>query len=109
MIKALLTSILLIGCLTALHADDTASKKAQTTSKAKKTAPKKAKLSKEELEKQIKAQMELEKKYAREQTFYKGKDYNLSEKQVDPKILKNVPKIEPDYDFDITDVYRDDI
>jgi len=70
---------------------------------------KNTKIDKKELQKQIQAQMEREKKYAKEQMFYQGSEYNLSEKQVDPKILKHVPKLEPDYDFDITDVYRDDI
>jgi len=57
----------------------------------------------------VKEQMEREKKYAKEQKFYQGDDYNLSEHEVDPKTLKDIPVIEPDYDFDITDVYRDDI
>ena len=61
------------------------------------------------LEQKVKEQMEREKKYAREQKFYQGEDYNLSEHEVDPKTLKDIPVIEPDYDFDITDVYRDDI
>ncbi len=60
-------------------------------------------------DKNIKKQMELEKKYAKEQKFYQGKDYNLSQQEVDKDSLKNVPDIKPDYDFDITDVYRDDI
>jgi len=60
------------------------------------------------LKEQLKKQMELEAKYAKEQKFYQGKDYNLKEKEVDEKVLKHVPVIEPDYDFDITDVYRDD-
>ncbi|WP_292663652.1 hypothetical protein [Nitratifractor sp.] len=65
--------------------------------------------SKTRLEQQhIKEQMEREKKYAKEQKFYEGKEYNLSEHKVDAKELDDVPTIEPDYDFDITDVYRDD-
>ena len=61
------------------------------------------------LEQKVKEQMEREKKYAKEQKFYQGEEYNLSEHEVDPKTLKDIPVIEPDYDFDITDVYRDDI
>jgi hypothetical protein len=57
----------------------------------------------------IKKQMEKEQKYAKEQKFYQGKDYDLKGAEVDKKSVKKVPKIEPDYDFDITDVYRDDI
>ena len=56
----------------------------------------------------IKEQMEREKKYAKEQKFYEGKEYNLSEHKVDAKELDDIPTIKPDYDFDITDVYRDD-
>ena len=58
------------------------------------------------LQKHLKEQMEREKKYAKEKTFYMGKDYNLSEHQVDPKSLKHIKPIEPDYDFDMdTGVY----
>ncbi|QOR62919.1 hypothetical protein ACM66Z_05545 [Sulfurovum sp. ST-21] len=63
----------------------------------------------ERLKKQLKEQMEREKKYAREQKFYQGDAYDLKSHEVDPNSLPDVPVIEPDYDFDITDVYRDDI
>jgi len=59
-------------------------------------------------QKNLQEQLEREKRYAKEQKFYQGKDYNLSEHKVDPKVVEKVPLIEPDYDFDITDVYRDD-
>jgi len=61
------------------------------------------------LEEKIKEQMEREKKYAKEQKFYQGDAYDLKAHEVDPNSLPDVPAIEPDYDFDITDVYRDDI
>ena len=48
-----------------------------------------------------------EKKFKKEQKFYQGKDYNLSETAVDKSTVKKVPLIEPDYDFDMTDVYND--
>ena len=57
----------------------------------------------------VKEQMELEKKYAKEQKFYQGDAYDLKVHEVDPDTLSDVKVIEPDYDFDITDVYRDDI
>ena len=60
------------------------------------------------ISKNIQKEIEKEKKYAKEQKFYMGKDYNLSEHQVDKNTLKNVPVIKPDYDFDMSDVYRDD-
>jgi hypothetical protein len=61
------------------------------------------------MEKKIKEQMEREKKYAKEQKFYQGDAYDLKAHEVDPNSLPDVKEIEPDYDFDITDVYRDDI
>jgi hypothetical protein len=67
------------------------------------------KLSKEEiLKKQLKKQMEREERYAKEQKFYQGKDYNLKDKEIDKASLEHLPSIEPDYDFDITDVYADE-
>ena len=60
-------------------------------------------------EAQIRMQIEREKKYAKEQTFYQGDEYDLKSREVDPETIKHTPSIEPDYDFDITDVYRDDI
>jgi len=59
------------------------------------------------IEAQVREQMEREKKYAKEQRFYQGSDYNLSSHEVDPASLSSVPVIEPDYDFDIDDVYND--
>ncbi len=66
---------------------------------------------KEELLKQkhLKEQMQREKKYADEQKFYQADEYDFSEQEVDPKDLDSIPTIEPENDFDMTDVYRDDI
>ena len=61
------------------------------------------------IEEKIREQMEREKKYAKEQRFYQGDEYDLKAHEVDPKSLPDVPLLVPDYDFDITDVYRDDI
>ena len=61
-------------------------------------------VSKKALQKAI----ELEKKYAKEQRFYQGSEYDLKSKEFDPELLKKVPAIEPDYDFDMdTGVYDD--
>ncbi len=57
----------------------------------------------------LQEQMQREKKYAKEQKFYQAKDYNLSAVEVDQNDLDAVPMIEPENDFDMTDVYRDDI
>jgi len=59
-------------------------------------------------QKHIKEQMKKEQQYAKEQKFYQGSEYNLKEKEVDPKSLKNISTIEPEYDFDISEgVYSD--
>ncbi len=60
-----------------------------------------------EVEKNIQKAIENEKKFKKEQKFYMGDDYNLTEHQVDPKSLDKIKPIEPEYDFDITDVYAD--
>ncbi|WP_151899361.1 MULTISPECIES: hypothetical protein [Sulfurimonas] len=60
-------------------------------------------------QKHIQQQIQKEQKYAKEQRFYQGKDYNLSAVEVDPSDLDAIPTIEPENDFDMTDVYRDDI
>ncbi|RUM66117.1 MAG: hypothetical protein DSZ05_04815 [Sulfurospirillum sp.] len=52
--------------------------------------------------------IEKEKKYAKEQRFYTGKEYDLKSEEVDPETVKKVPLIEPEYDFDMdTGVYDD--
>ncbi len=60
------------------------------------------------LQEHIKEQLKKEAKYAKEKMFYMGKDYNLTEHQVDPNSLKDINAIEPDYDFDMDEgVYSD--
>ena len=59
--------------------------------------------------KHVKEQMEKEKKFAKEQKFYQADEYDFSEQEVDPKDLDAIKVIEPENDFDMTDVYRDDI
>jgi len=59
------------------------------------------------IEKAVKEQMEREKKYAKEQKFYEGKEYDLKSRQVDPDAVKSVPIIKPEDDFDMSDVYSD--
>jgi len=60
-----------------------------------------------DLQSNIQKAIEAEKKFEKEQRFYMGDDYNLTEHQVDPKSVDKVPLIEPEYDFDITDLYAD--
>lgn len=54
----------------------------------------------------IQKQLELEKKYSKEQAFYKGKNYNLKQHEIDQKLVDSIPKQrEIDYDFSMDDVY----
>lgn len=56
------------------------------------------------MEKQIKKEMEKEKKYAKEQTFYSGKKYDLKGAEVNKDSLPTLPDIVDD-DFDMDSVY----
>ena len=58
-----------------------------------------------QLSKHVKEQLRREEYFAKTQSFAQGDDYNLSEHQVDPKDLESVPVIEPEYDFNMDDVY----
>ena len=57
------------------------------------------------IEKQIKKEMETEKKYAKEQTFYSEENYDFKGAEVNKDSLDSVPKLEPQYDFDMDSVY----
>jgi len=54
--------------------------------------------------KQIEIEIENEKKHAKEQTFYKGKDYNLKGSEVNKESLDSIEAIEP-LEFDMDSVY----
>jgi len=56
-------------------------------------------------EKQLKKEMENEKKYARERTFYSEDNYDFKGAEVNKDSLDTVPKLEPQYDFDMDSVY----
>ena len=63
---------------------------------------------KNKMNSEIEKQMEKEKKYAKEKTFYQGKDYDLKAYEIDPDSLPDVPALEPDYEFDMSEgVYTD--
>jgi len=102
-----MTKILILAGLlsiSSLYADN------NTTSKPKdKNITQKDKNESALTKKQVEEQMRLEEKYAKEQKFYQGDNYDLKSKEINEKSLDKLPAIEPDYDFDITDVYRDDI
>jgi len=57
------------------------------------------------VEKQLKKEMENEKKYAKERTFYSEKNYDFKGAEVNKDSLDSVPKLEPQYDFDMDSVY----
>lgn len=58
-------------------------------------------------EKEVRKQMELEKKYAKEQTFYKGKDYDLKSFEVSQDAINSIPEMDIDYsdDDDVIEMY----
>jgi len=56
-------------------------------------------------EKQLKKEMENEKKYAKEQTFYSEENYDFKGAEVNKDSLDTVPKLEPQDDFDMDSVY----
>jgi len=90
--------ILLVGFVTLMAAEGNVSTEKNVSAKQ---------LEKKKLEEAIKQQMEREKKYAKEQKFYEGKEYDLKSRQVDPDEIKKVPLIKPEDDFDMSDVYSD--
>ncbi|MCD6172995.1 MAG: hypothetical protein J7J96_04275 [Sulfurimonas sp.] len=58
----------------------------------------------ERLEKQIQIEMEREKKYAKEQTFYQQGNYDLKGSEVNKDSLSTLPDLEED-EFDMDSVY----
>lgn len=50
--------------------------------------------------KELQKQMDREKKYAEEQTFYQGKDFNLKSFEVSQDVIDSIPKSEIDYSDD---------
>ena len=57
------------------------------------------------IEKQIKTEMEKEKKYAKEQTFYQTHNYDFKGAEVNPDSVDSIPSIEVQDDFDMDSVY----
>jgi len=50
--------------------------------------------------KELQKQMDREKKYAKEQTFYKGKNFDLKSFEVSQDVIDSIPKSEIDYSDD---------
>ena len=57
------------------------------------------------VDKHIEKQMEREKKYAKEQTFYQSNNYNFKAAEVNQDLIDSVPEIMPLDDFDMDSVY----
>ncbi len=57
------------------------------------------------IKKHVEEQIAQEKKFAKEQVFYQGEDYDLSSHEIDEKSLDSVNAIEPEYDFSMDHVY----
>ena len=63
-------------------------------------------VTKEEISKKhLAEQIAKEKKFAKEQKFYQGDEYDLSTHEVDEKSLDSIKVIEPEYDFSMDHVY----
>ena len=60
---------------------------------------------KERHEKQIQIELQNEKKYAKEQTFYNQDNYDFKGAQVNKESLDSLPEIENLDDFDMDSVY----
>ncbi len=54
---------------------------------------------------ELQKQIDREKAFARDGTFLKGEEYDLSYAEVNSSNLDHIPIIAPDYDFDMDDVY----
>ncbi len=96
MIKILLSTLLIIFTSVTMLAKDADTNKTKAPKETNATS---------KAEKQLQKQMEREKKFAKEKTFYQGPDYDLSYAEIDPKSLDNIKAIEPDLEFDMDDVY----
>jgi hypothetical protein len=94
--KILLGTLLIASTSVVMLAKDTDSNKTKPSIETNATT---------KAEKQLQKQIEREKKFAKEKTFYKGPEYDLSYAEIDPKSLDSIEAIEPDLDFDMDDVY----
>ncbi len=54
-------------------------------------------------EEAIKKVLEQEKKFAKEQRFYKADEYDFKSQEVDPDTVDSIPYQEPEYDFDMSE------
>ena len=111
--KLFISTLLISSCVVAIYAENNESVDANQSSSENNNSSTKIELKNEEnnitkvdkIEKQLQAQMKREEKYAKEKTFYQGSDYDLSVSEVNKDSLENIELLEPDYEFDMDDVY----
>ncbi len=84
-----------------LNAENNATTETNTTTTEQNSTVIKEEISKKHLAEQIAK----EKKFAKEQKFYQGDEYNLSTHEIDKKSLDSINVIEPEYDFSMDHVY----
>jgi len=89
---------ILISCISILSAESNVTIEVNTEQNA-------TVIKAEKIKKQLETQIKKEQKFAKEQRFYQGEEYDLSAHEVDLSTLDSIPLIEPDYDFDMDDVY----
>ena len=112
MIKISLFTTLLLLSSTCVMAEENETKQSDTNltiSKSTTQTMESNSTKKDELKKQVEEQIKREEKYAKEQVFYQGDNYDLKSREINEKSLEKLELIEPDFDFDMDDVYRDDI
>ncbi len=91
--KKLILVLLLTICSSVLNAESNETVKSPEDNASKRASE------------QLKKQQAREKKFAEEQTFYKGKNHDLSYAEINPDSVDSVKLEEPDYEFDMDDVY----
>ncbi len=109
--KLFISTLLISSCIVAIYAENNESIDANQSSENNNST--KIELKNEEnnmtkvdkIEKQLQEQMKREEKYAKEKTFYQGNDYDLSASEVNEDSLANIELLEPDYEFNMDDVY----
>jgi hypothetical protein len=94
--NTLMVMLMFISSSLILNADNNESLQVEEDSSSEKTT---------RAEKQLEKQMKREEKFAQEQKFYHGKNHDLSYAEVNEESIDSVPLIEPEYDFDMDDVY----
>ena len=103
--KLFISTLLITSCSILLFAENNKSNIIKELNVSQETVAKDINSSHSKAQIELEKQMEREKKYAKEQRFYQGSEYDLSSFEVDKSSLDSIPLIEPDYDFDMDDVY----